>query len=65
MESKNNGTDELIYKTETESQTWKTNLWLSGGKGINWEIGTDIYTLPYIKWVTNKNPLYSTGNSSK
>ena len=26
-----NDTNELIYKTE--SQMWKTNLWLSGGKG--------------------------------
>ena len=33
------GTNELIYKTEVESQTQKTNLWLPGrevGKGINW-----------------------------
>ena len=26
-------TNELIYKTETDSQTWKTNLWLPKGKG--------------------------------
>ena len=30
---KKNGTSELIYKTETDSQTFKTNLWLPGGKG--------------------------------
>ena len=44
-------TNELIYKTETNSQTEKTNLWLPKGKGggINWEIGIDIYTLLYIK----------------
>ena len=24
--------NELIYKTETDSQTWKTNLWLPKGK---------------------------------
>ena len=29
---------------------------------INWEIGTDIYTLLYIKQITNKDLLYSTGN---
>ena len=34
-----------------------------GGVGINWEIGTDICTLLYIKQVTNKDLLYSTGNS--
>ena len=26
------GTNELIYKTEIESQMQKTNLWLSGGQ---------------------------------
>ena len=26
-------TNELIYKTETDSQTSKTNLWLPKGKG--------------------------------
>ena len=31
--------------------------------GINWEIRTDIYTLPYLKEITNKDVLYSTGNS--
>ena len=25
--------NELIYKTEVESQMWKTNLWLPKGKG--------------------------------
>ena len=28
-----NDTKELIYKTETDSQTSKTNLWLPKGKG--------------------------------
>ena len=28
-----NDTNELTYKTETDSQTQKTNLWLSKGKG--------------------------------
>ena len=26
-------TNESIYKTETDSQTYKTNLWLPKGKG--------------------------------
>ena len=34
---KNNDTNELIYKRETDSQTQKTNLWLPNGKG--WEGG--------------------------
>ena len=29
-----------------------------GGGGMNWEIGIDMYTLIYIKWITNKNLLY-------
>ena len=33
-----NDTNELIYKTETNSQTLKTNFWLSKGKGggVGW-----------------------------
>ena len=61
-------TNELIYKTEVESQMSKTNLWLPGDwerEGINWEIGIDIYTLLYIKQITNKNLLYSTGDSTQ
>ena len=40
-------TNELIYKTEVESQIQKTYLRLPGGKrggGINWEVEIDIYT---------------------
>ena len=33
------------------------------GRGIGWEIGIDIYTLLYIKQITIKNLLYSTGKS--
>ena len=37
-----------------------------GGSGKNWEIGMDIYTLLilFIKYITNENLLYSTGNYS-
>ena len=31
-------------------------------QGMNWEIGTAIYALLWIKQITNKNRLYSTGN---
>ena len=33
MESKKKDTNELIYKAEIDSQTYKTNLWLPKGKG--------------------------------
>ena len=46
-----NSTNELIYKTETESQMQKTNLWLPRERG--WEEYTGrlglTYTLSYIK----------------
>ena len=55
------------YKTEIELQMQKTNLRLPGGK-----VGRDKlqdrdghYTLLYIKEITNKDPLYSTGNSTQ
>ena len=32
---------------------------------MNWEIGTDIYTLLYIKQITNKDLLYNTRNSTQ
>ena len=31
-------TNELIYKTEVESQRYKTNLWLPKGKGDAFEL---------------------------
>jgi len=43
----------------------ENNLMVNKGKrgGINWETGIDIYTLLYIKQITNKDLLYSEGNS--
>ena len=35
------------------------------GEGIVREIGIDMYALLYLKWVTNKGLLYSTGNSAQ
>ena len=34
-------------------------------RGLNWEIGIDIYTLICIKWITNKNLLYKNINKIK
>ena len=56
--TQNNSTNELIHKTETESQTQKTNVMFTKGKEegeINWEAGIDIYTLPSIKQITKEN----------
>ena len=48
--------------TDVENKLMVTRGW---GGGISWEIGIDIYTLLYIKYITNKNLLYSTGNSTQ
>ena len=34
-------------------------------EGIGREFGMDMYTLLYLKWITNKALLYSTGNSAQ
>ena len=35
------------------------------GEGIVREFEIDMYTLLYLKWITNKDLLYSTRNSSQ
>ena len=35
------------------------------GEGTVREFGMDVYTLLYLKWITNKDLLYSTGNSAQ
>ena len=54
----------------TDSQTWRINLWLQElgrrrEEGIVREFGMDRYTLLYLKSVTNKDLLYSPGNSAQ
>ena len=61
MESKKNGTKELIYKTDTENKLMVTNGVRWGG--INWETGIDIYTLLYIKQKT-QGPIVGFSGSS-
>ena len=57
-----------IYKTETDSQTSSTSLWLLSGRvreGIVIEFEMSIYTLLYLKWITNKDLLQSTWSSAQ
>ena len=35
------------------------------GEGIVGEFGMHVYTLLYLKWIPNKDLLYSTGNSAQ
>ena len=64
-----NGTDDLVCRAEIKTQMQRTTKGVVGHQGgkaaggggggvMNWEIGTDMYTLMCIKWVTNKNLLY-------
>ena len=39
--------------------------WKGWGEGVVREFGIDMYTLLYLKWITNKDPLYSIGNSAQ
>ena len=45
----------------------KWNAWVKNERGnqIDWECGMDMYTLLYLKWINNKDLLYSTGNSAQ
>ena len=60
-----NDTNELTYETERDSQT--INLWFLGvvGGEIVREFGKVMHTLLYSKRITNKDVLYSTGNSAQ
>ena len=64
---KNNGTNELIYKTETDSQTSRTYGYQRGqmGAGINWGFVFGIFMLLYMGWMVNRDLVYSTGNSTQ
>ena len=57
-------TNEHIYETETDSETWRTDLCLPrwGGGGKDWEFGISRCKLLYIGWINSKVLLYSTGN---
>ena len=54
-------------ETFTDSQASKISLWLPRGRigGRDREFGMDMYTLLYLKQITNKVLLYSTWNSTQ
>ena len=62
-------TNELICRTETDSQTLK-NLWLPKGTGwgrggMDWGCGIGTCTLRCVEWLTNRDLLYNTENSKE
>ena len=56
---KRHDTNELVYKTEADSQNCGMNLRLPGERwgGRDREFEMDMYTVLYLKWVTNKDLL--------
>ena len=56
----------LFTKQKESHRCRKQTYGYQRGKrgGINCEIGIDAYTPLYLKWITNKDLLYSTGNSA-
>ena len=58
---KRNDTSELTKEKGTENELMAAGCREEGfGEGVVREFGIDMYTLLYLKWVTNKDPLYST-----
>ena len=43
----------------------ENELTIAGGKGIVRDLGKVMYTLLHLKWITNKDLLYSTWNSAQ
>ena len=60
-----NNTNELIYKTETDSQTQETNMVTKGKGWPKLEYVINRCTLPNIKQINNKDLLYSTGSCTQ
>ena len=50
---------------QTHRHRKQTYVYQRGKRGINQEFGVNIYILPYIKQIKNKDLLYSTGNYSQ
>ena len=66
MENLKYGTNEPIYRTETDSQILRKDLWLPRGvrrgSGMDWEFGVYSSELLHLEWINNKVLLYSTEN---
>ena len=59
--------NKVIVVSLIDSQTWRTNSSSQRGRmgGKEREFGMDMYTLLYLKWITNKDLPYSTWNSAQ
>ena len=57
-----------LFTKQKQGHRCRIQTWIprgKGKKGINWEAGTDIYTLLYTKQISNEDLLYSTRNSTQ
>ena len=60
---KKNDRNELIYETETDSFHLEDELLITreaDGAGIFRYLRIEMYMFLYLKWIANKDPLYST-----
>ena len=53
-------TNDLIYKTETDSQTQRTDIQLPKreARGLDWEFGPSRCKLLYVEWINSNVLLY-------
>ena len=62
---KRDDTNKLTEQKETHRLGEQTYGWEERGEGTVKEFGMDMYTLLYLKWITNKDVLYGTWNSAQ
>ena len=72
---KKKDTNEIIFKMVTDSQEKELMVTRVGGRRMDWSLRLtltlwdtteiEIDTLLYLKYITNKDLLYSTGNSAQ
>jgi len=55
----------MIQMNLFTKQTHRLERMGRAGEGTVREFGINMYTLLYLKWITNKDLLYSTGNSAQ
>ena len=57
-----------LFTKQKQSQRHRKqtySYWGEKREGINQEVGTDMFTLLNIKWITDKDLLYSTENATQ
>ena len=60
MDSKKNDTNEITYIRKHKDTHRLRKLTILPGEGIVRELEVVMYTIMYLKWITNKELLYST-----